>query len=53
MAARHNVATFTHVGYAGMLEPQSSYEAVKELIANSAIAGVHMISNATKRECQI
>lgn len=42
MAKNHDVATFTHVRYASKLEPQSSFEAIKELIANSAITGAHM-----------
>ena len=35
MAAKHDVATFTHVRYASNMEPKSSYEAVKELISVS------------------
>ena len=42
MAAKHDVATFTHVRYASNAEPKSSYEAIKELIANSALTGAHM-----------
>ena len=42
LAAEQDVATYTHVRYASNLEPQSSYEAVQELIANSAITGAHM-----------
>ncbi len=42
LAAKYNVPTFTHVRYASVPEPQSSFEAVKELIGNSAIAGAHM-----------
>jgi len=42
LAGRHGVATFTHVRYASTLEPQSSFEAVKELIANAAVTGAHM-----------
>jgi len=42
LAAERNVATYTHVRYASNLEPQSSYEAVQELIANAAITGAHM-----------
>ncbi len=42
LAARYGVATFTHVRYASMLEPQSSFEAVKELIANAELTGAHM-----------
>lgn len=42
LAARHDVATYTHVRYASNLEPQGSFEAVKELIANSVLTGAHM-----------
>ena len=42
MAANYDVATFTHVRYASNMEPKSSYEAIKELIANSALTGAHM-----------
>jgi len=42
MAAKNGVATYTHVRYASNMEPKSSFEAVKELIANAAITGAHM-----------
>ena len=42
LAAERGVATFTHVRYASNMEPQSSFEAVHELIANAAITGAHM-----------
>jgi N-acyl-D-glutamate deacylase len=42
LAAARGVATFTHVRYASNAEPQSSFEAVQELIANAAITGAHM-----------
>jgi len=42
MAAERGVATFTHVRYASNMEPQSSFQAVQELIANAAITGAHM-----------
>ena len=42
MAVKHDVATYTHVRYASNMEPKSSYEAVKELISNSALTGAHM-----------
>ena len=42
LAAERNVATFTHVRYASNMEPKSSFEAIKELIANAAITGAHM-----------
>jgi len=42
LAAKRDVATFTHFRYASNMEPQSSFEAVQELIANAAISGAHM-----------
>ncbi|MCL5779304.1 amidohydrolase family protein [Limibaculum sp. FT325] len=42
LAERYGVATYTHVRYASVIEPQSSFEALKELIANAAITGAHM-----------
>jgi len=42
MAAEQGVATYTHVRYASNVEPQSSFEAVQELIGNAAITGAHM-----------
>lgn len=42
LAAERGVATFTHVRYASNMEPKSSFEAVKEVIANAAITGAHM-----------
>ncbi|HUU71542.1 MAG TPA: amidohydrolase family protein [Burkholderiales bacterium] len=42
LAARYNVPTFTHVRYASVPEPRSSFEAIKELIGNAALAGAHM-----------
>jgi N-acyl-D-glutamate deacylase len=42
LAAKRGVATFTHVRYASNMEPESSFEAVEELISLSAITGAHM-----------
>lgn len=42
LASQYGVATYTHVRYASNIEPQSSFEALKELIANAAITGAHM-----------
>ncbi|MBL0382498.1 MAG: amidohydrolase family protein [Desulfofustis sp. PB-SRB1] len=42
LAVKYDVATFTHVRYASNIEPQSSFEAVQELIALSALTGAHM-----------
>ena len=42
LAAKRGVATFTHVRYASNLEPQSSFEAIEELVSNAALTGAHM-----------
>lgn len=42
LAAKHDVATFTHARYASNIEPDGSFDAIKELIANSALTGAHM-----------
>lgn len=42
LAAEYGVATYTHVRYASNMEPQGSFEAIKELIANAALTGAHM-----------
>jgi N-acyl-D-glutamate deacylase len=42
LAAKHGVATYTHVRYMNMAEPQSTFEAMKELIGNSALTGAQM-----------
>ena len=42
LAAEYGVATYTHVRYASNIEPQGSFEAIKELIANAALTGAHM-----------
>jgi N-acyl-D-glutamate deacylase len=42
LAAKRDVATYTHVRYASNMEPKSSFEAVQEVIANAAITGAHM-----------
>ncbi len=42
LAAERKVPTFTHVRYASNLEPESSFEAVQELISLAAITGAHM-----------
>lgn len=42
LAAEYGVATYTHVRYASNTEPEASFEAIKELIANSALTGAHM-----------
>ncbi|GAL14933.1 N-acyl-D-aspartate/D-glutamate deacylase [Vibrio astriarenae] len=45
LAAKHDVGTFTHVRYASMMEPGSSFEAIKELIANATLTGARMHIN--------
>jgi N-acyl-D-glutamate deacylase len=42
LAGKHGVATYTHVRYASNLEPESSFEAIQELISLAAITGTHM-----------
>lgn len=42
LADKYGVATYTHVRYASQLEPQSAFEAVKELIANAELTDAHM-----------
>jgi len=42
LAAERDVATFTHVRYASNVEPQSSFEAVHELVGLAATTGAHM-----------
>ena len=43
LAARYDVPTYTHVRYASIIEPNSNFEAVQELIANATITGAHML----------
>lgn len=42
LAKQHDVATFTHARYMSVLEPRGTFEAIQELIANSALAGARM-----------
>lgn len=42
LAAKYNTPTFTHVRYASNSEPQGSFEAIKELIANATLTGADM-----------
>ncbi len=42
LAAQYNAPTFTHVRYASVIEPDSSFEAMEELIGLAAITGAHM-----------
>lgn len=41
LAAKFNVPTFTHARFLSMAEPQSSFEAIQEIIAVAAGTGVH------------
>lgn len=42
LAARHDVPTYTHFRYLNVIEPQSSFEALGELISLAATTGAHM-----------
>jgi N-acyl-D-glutamate deacylase len=42
LAKKYNVPTYTHVRYASNTEPQSSFEAIQELISLAATTGAHM-----------
>ena len=42
LAKKYDVPTFTHVRYMSTLEPQSSFEAIEELIGLSFNPGAHM-----------
>lgn len=42
LAAKEDVATYTHVRYASNMEPKGSFEAIQELIGNAALTGAHM-----------
>lgn len=42
LAAREQVATYTHVRYASNMEPKSTFEAMQELIGNASLTGAHM-----------
>jgi N-acyl-D-glutamate deacylase len=41
LAAERGVPTFTHARYLSMLEPQSSFEAMAEIVAAAASTGAH------------
>jgi Amidohydrolase family len=42
LAQRYDVSTYTHARYMSVLEPQGTFEAIQELIANSALTGARM-----------
>ena len=53
LAARHGVPTFTHVRYMSVIEPQSSFEAIAEIVSLAAATGaqmhiVHLNSTSTR-----
>ena len=45
LAARVGVPTFTHVRYSSVIEPQSSFEAIEEIVSLAAATGAHMHIN--------
>jgi len=45
LAARIGVPTFTHVRYNSVIEPQSSFEAIEEIVSLAAATGAHMHIN--------
>lgn len=42
LAAQRGVPTFTHVRYLSVIEPQSSFEAMEEIVSLAAATGAHM-----------
>ncbi len=53
LAARHGVPTFTHVRYMSVIEPESSFEAIAEIVSLAAATGaqmhiVHLNSTSTR-----
>lgn len=42
LAARYGVPTFTHARYMSVIEPQSSFEGIAELVSLAAATGAHM-----------
>ena len=53
LAAQHGVPTFTHVRYMSVIEPQSSFEAIAEIVSLAAATGaqmhvVHLNSTSTR-----
>jgi N-acyl-D-glutamate deacylase len=45
LAAKHGVPTFTHARYMSMVEPQSSFEALAEIVSLAAATGASMHIN--------
>jgi len=42
LAAKYGVPTFTHARYMSVIEPQSSFEAIEEIVSLAAASGAHM-----------
>jgi N-acyl-D-glutamate deacylase len=42
LAAKYGVPTFTHARYMSVIEPQSSFEAIAEIVSLAAATGAHM-----------
>jgi N-acyl-D-glutamate deacylase len=42
LAKKYDVPTFTHVRFMSVIEPQSSFEAMEEIVALAASTGAHM-----------
>ena len=42
LAAKYGVPTFTHARYMSVIEPQSSFEAIEEIVSLAAATGAHM-----------
>ena len=45
LAARYSVPTYTHARYMSVIEPNSSFEAIEELVSLAASTGAHMHIN--------
>jgi N-acyl-D-glutamate deacylase len=45
LAARHGVPTFTHARYGSVIEPNSSFEGLAEIVSLAAATGAHMHIN--------
>jgi len=45
LAAKYGVPTFTHARYMSVIEPQSSFEAIEEIVSLAAATGAHMHIN--------
>lgn len=45
LAAKYGVPTFSHARYMSVIEPQSSFEAIEEIVSLAAATGAHMHIN--------